>query len=85
MGIELHCPRCRCRFASPADSPAAEVFDRILEEGPWCALGDGETFEDLIHSALTARDVIRCRSCGTPASVSEHSLGRLAKEVLGQW
>lgn len=85
MQVELSCPNCFSRFAAAPDTPAAEVLDRMFDEGPWYALGDGETFEDMIFNALTARGAICCPECGTHVSVSEESLGQLALEVLGQW
>ena len=85
MQIELYCSSCTCRFVAPPDTPAAEILDRMTEQGPWYALGDGETFEDMIFNALTARGDIRCPDCGDPVSVSEESLGVLAMELLGSW
>ncbi len=85
MQVELHCQHCACRFAAHPDTPAAEVLDRMADEGPWYALGDGETFEDMIFSTLFARGEIRCSECGEVASVTEESLGQLAMEVLGHW
>jgi hypothetical protein len=85
MQIELHCPHCLCSFAASPDAPAAEVFDRMAEEGPWYALGDGETFEDMIFSTLFACGSIRCSECGAPVAVSEQTLGQLTMEVLGSW
>jgi hypothetical protein len=85
MRVELYCPSCGCSFAAEPDTPAAEVLDRMAEDGPWYALGDGETFEDMIFSTLFARGMIRCSECGGPVSVTEQSLGRLAMEVLGRW
>jgi hypothetical protein len=85
MQIELYCPCCTCQFKAAPETPAAEIIDRMTEEGPWYALGDGETFEDMIFAALTARGTIRCPQCGEPVSVSEESLGQLAMEVLAQW
>jgi hypothetical protein len=85
MQIELSCPVCHCHFAASPDSPAGEVLDRMAEEGPWFALGDGETFEDMIFAALTQRGVIRCPDCADPVSVSEDSLARLAQEILTCW
>lgn len=85
MQVELYCPRCCCSFAAPPDMPAAEVLDRMADEGPWYALGDGETYEDMIFSALFACGSIRCAECGAPASVTEQSLGQLTLEVLGSW
>jgi hypothetical protein len=85
MQIELHCPCCQCLFAAAPDAPAGEVLERMTDEGPWYALGDGATFEDMIFSALTASGSIHCPECGEPVSVSEESLGRMALEVLSQW
>lgn len=85
MQVELYCPDCRCRFAAAPDTPAAEVLDQMIAEGPWYALGDGETFEDMIFNTLTSRGAIRCPGCHEPVSVSEESLGQLAMEVLGSW
>ena len=58
---------------------------RLFEEGPAYALGDGETFEDMIFSTLTEHGEIRCPECGDPVQVSEESLGRMAMDVLAQW
>lgn len=85
MQIELYCPHCECRFAAPPDTPAWEILDRMAERGPWYALGDGETFEDMIFSTVLAHGDIRCADCGRKASVSEETLGQLTLEVLGSW
>jgi hypothetical protein len=85
MQVELFCPQCSCSFAASPDAPAAEVLDRMAEEGPWYALGDGETFEDMIFSTLFVCGSIRCTECGEAVSVSEQSLGQLTMEVLGSW
>ena len=85
MQVELFCPHCHCRFAASPDAPAAEVLERMTEEGPWYALGDGQTFEDMIFSTLFASGSIRCSECGEPVSVSEQTLGQLTMEVLGSW
>jgi hypothetical protein len=85
MQIELVCTGCGCRFVSPPDAPTAEVLDRMTEEGPWFGLGDGETFEDMIFTALAERGTISCPDCGEGVSVCEESLGRLAMEVLSRW
>jgi hypothetical protein len=85
MRVELYCPQCGCRFAAAPDTPAAEVLDRMAEDGPWYALGDGETFEDMIFSRLFASGEIRCSECGGPVTVTEESLGQLTLEVLGSW
>jgi hypothetical protein len=85
MQIELHCPRCWARFSAAPDTPAEEVLQRMIDEGPWCALGDGETFEDMVYTALTARGAIRCPECGERMEVSEESLGQFTRELLMQW
>jgi len=85
MQVELYCTHCPCRFAASPDTPAAEVLERMTEEGPWYALGDGQTFEDMIFTSLMARGAIRCPECGEPVAVSEESLGRLTMEVLACW
>jgi hypothetical protein len=85
MQVELYCPQCDCRFAESPDTPAAEVLDRMADDGPWYALGDGETFEDMIFSTIFACGSIRCPECGEAVVVSEQSLGQLAMEVLGSW
>jgi hypothetical protein len=85
MQIELYCTDCHCRFAAPPDTPAGEIAERMALEGPWYALGDGVTFEDMIFSALTSEGEITCPECGEAVHVSEESLGQLAMEVLGSW
>jgi hypothetical protein len=85
MQVELYCTQCRCRFAAPPDTPAAAILERMAEAGPWYALGDGETFEDMIFASLMAHGAIRCPECGDPVAVSEESLGRLTMEVLASW
>jgi hypothetical protein len=84
MQVELYCPNCSRRFAAPPETAAEEVIERMLDEGPWYGLGDGETFEDMIFNALTSEGEIPCPECDQPVSVSEESLGRLAMEMLSQ-
>ncbi len=85
MQVELYCPHCDTSFVAAPETPASQVLDRMAEEGPWYALGDGETFEDMIFASMFACGNIRCSECGTPVSVNEQSLGRLTMEVLGSW
>jgi hypothetical protein len=85
MRIQLNCPSCSCCFGAAPDAPASEILDRMTEEGPWCAVGDGETFEDMIFARLTAHGSVRCTECGEPVDITEESLGRLTLEVLAQW
>ncbi len=85
MQIELLCPQCACTFTAPPETRAEDIIDRMSHEGTWYGLGEGETFEDMIFSALTRQGAIRCPACGDPVLVSEESLGRLALEVLASW
>jgi hypothetical protein len=85
MQVELYCPHCSCRFAASPETPAAEVLDRMTEEGPWYALGDGETFEDMIFATLMSHGAITCPECGDPVTVNEESLGQFTREVLTRW
>jgi hypothetical protein len=84
MQIELYCDACTCRFCAPPDATPNEVTDRMFENGPWYALGDGETFEDMIFATITEQGHIDCPECGAPVSVSEESLGRMAMTLLSQ-
>jgi hypothetical protein len=85
MQVELFCPKCERRFTAAPETPAAAVLDRATEEGPWTALGDGETFEDAVAAALANRGGDRCPCCGGDATVSEESLGQLTLALLGTW
>jgi hypothetical protein len=85
MQIELFCERCCNRFVAPPETPALEVLERMIDDGPWFALGEGETFEDMIFAALTSRGSICCPDCLRPVSVSEESLGQAAMHLLAQW
>jgi hypothetical protein len=75
--IELFCPACLSRFAASPDTPADEIIDRMREEGPWYALANGASFEDMIFSALLYRGAIRCPDCSKPVLIREKTLGRL--------
>jgi hypothetical protein len=72
--VELRCPSCACHFSAPPDTPYSEVLDRMIDEGPWFGLAEGDTFEDMIFAALTARGVIRCPNCSGAVAVGEESL-----------
>jgi hypothetical protein len=85
MQIELYCASCGCRFVAPPEASMSEIMDRMTDEGPWFGLGEGETFEDMIFTALTERGAICCPDCGDPVHVSEESLGKMAMEMLAQW
>jgi len=82
MQVELRCLACQWRFCSDLETAA---LDRIHDEGPWWALGDGETFEDHIHADLLAHQEAHCPRCGNEAAPTEESLGELATELLAHW
>jgi hypothetical protein len=63
MDIHLHCPQCGNHFSAPADTPAAQVLDRMTDDAPWFALAEGETFRDMVQAALNARGKILCPDC----------------------
>jgi hypothetical protein len=69
MEIELRCPVCRCRFGAPADTPSDCIVERMLDDGPWYALAEGETFEEMVWTALCDRGRILCPECRHEVSV----------------
>ena len=81
MLIELHCPRCSCCLRAAPETPAAEILDRMTEEGPWFALDDGETFEDMVFAALLRRGRILCPECRTILSVGETSFEHSSRRL----
>ena len=85
MQIQLHCPYCASSFTAPPEAGAQDVLDRMSREESFYALGEGETFEDMIFSTLTEEGAIRCPDCFGAVLVSEESLGRLAMEMLTHW
>jgi hypothetical protein len=85
MQVELLCPHCESRFCVPPDAPVQEALDRVADEGPWAALGDGETFEDKLYAALDSGETIHCLVCNASVRLSEEHLAQLALEVLAQW
>lgn len=85
MHIELQCPNCDCSFPMPADALAGVPTHRSAFAEPWWALGDGETIEDFLHSALADGQGIRCPACAEGFSVGEECLGRMAMAMLTQW
>lgn len=85
MRIELYCGNCDYSFAAPPETSAEETWQKMAADGALYALGDGETFEDMIFGTLTSEGEIRCPECLHPVTVSEETLGRLAKELLAEW
>ena len=84
MQIELRCPGCPFRFAAAADEDADAILDRMTEEGPWVALGHGDTFEAMVFAALTARGWVGCPDCGRAVAVREGGLAPLAGRTLAR-
>jgi len=80
MPIALRCPSCPCCFRAAPETPADEVLDRMIDEGPWFALAEGKTFEDMLITALLRRGNIRCGECGRAVSIDEESLGRVSRK-----
>jgi hypothetical protein len=69
MRIGLYCPSDCSRFSAPADTPADDILDRMIDEGPWYALAAGETFEEMVRAALSERGRILCPDCGKALSI----------------
>ena len=67
-----------------AGSIGDEAMSRIFPEVPGFALGDGETFEDMIFTALDDDRTTDCPTCGETMQVSEESLGQLALSMLAR-
>jgi hypothetical protein len=84
MQLQLHCSSC-CRHFTVEPAAFPELLARVHQEGPWCALGDGETIEDVLFAACTDWRDILCPACGKSVSVSEESVGKFALELLGNW
>jgi hypothetical protein len=63
MPIELRCKRCACHFSAAPDTPYLEILDRMIDEGPWFGLAEGQTFEDMVFATLATRGLIRCPVC----------------------
>lgn len=85
MQLELYCPCCDHRFIPGAKTALAKVFRSLAEIGPWSALGDGETFEDLLSSTLTSSPETVCPDCGNAATLGETTLGALSHALLASW
>ncbi|MFN4258584.1 MAG: hypothetical protein ACK4RK_04755 [Gemmataceae bacterium] len=85
MQVELLCRGCACRVASGAYTAAHQVLERLAAEGPWSALGDGETFEDRLCADLATVPAVSCPECGAPLDVCEESLSEFTAELLAHW
>ena len=78
MHVELECRNCECIFTP-------DVWEKLNAEGPWSALGDGETVEDHIIAQMAPGEEICCPNCGAIIEMDEETLGRLSLQLLGQW
>jgi hypothetical protein len=85
MQLELYCPSCLRRFAPGPRSAVATALKGLEEAGPWSALGDGETVQDLLYNALASAEETDCPDCGVAAKVHEGTLGDLTHSLLATW
>jgi hypothetical protein len=85
MRLELSCQHCTHTFYLPANSATAAVLEQVATQGPWCALGDGETLEDKVYTDLLGHASICCTKCGGPVAPREESLHWFAQEMLACW
>jgi hypothetical protein len=79
MPIEFCCPRCMIHFKDPT-----AILEQMFDEHCASALGDGDTFEDMISVALTEGGPAPCPQCGAEMQVSEESLSQLALTMLSR-
>jgi hypothetical protein len=73
MELALTCLRCATGFT--ADLPE-HLTHRLA------ALGDGQTFEDLLYTSLSGDGHFVCPVCDAPVQVREENLNQLAMELL---
>jgi hypothetical protein len=82
MILDLVCPCCPFHFRAGAETAATQILDRMTEDGPWLALASGDTFEDMVHTALRVRGAIRCPECQSVLIVNEQMPGYRSRELL---
>lgn len=83
MHLELNCCNCGCTFVpNPRNASTLEMMD---QHGPWYALGDGETLEDMMFNTFFSEDKVHCEDCGEPVDITQEGLGRLTLAMLGGW
>jgi len=83
MHVEMECRNCECVFTP--EGTGDTLWERLSIEGPWSALGDGETVEDHIAAQMGPGEEICCPNCGAIIEMDEETLGRLSQQMLGQW
>lgn len=84
MQIEMRCPHCFRPSVVELATADNEFLDRMFDGAPVYAMGDGETFEDMISSALAEHEPLPCPHCGAVLQYSEESLGQLAMTMLAR-
>jgi hypothetical protein len=85
MHLELDCSSCGCQFTPSPKSAVALALQGLEEVGPWSALGDGETVEDLFYNTLTPSNETACPACGAFVLVTQARLGELTHSLLATW
>jgi hypothetical protein len=82
MIIDLVCPCCPFQFSAPAAADAVHILDRMIEDGPWLALGEGDTFEDMVVRAVNTRGAIRCPDCREALIVNHEEPSQFREDLL---
>jgi hypothetical protein len=81
MSLELLCSHCACYLRAAPDTPASLILDRMIEDGPWFGLGNGETFKEMIFTALAARGRIRCPECGQAVAIGAEGVRSMSGKL----
>ncbi len=84
MALKLTCPICTHEFQVTPETPAGRPLAHITEGKSWFAMGDAQTFEDMIFARLATEGPICCPSCGNEVAVSETDLSDLARDLLAR-
>ena len=84
MQIEMCCPHCFRPSMAPEETAGNEWLERMFDGAPVYALGDGETFEDMISTALADHGPVHCPHCSGILQFSEENLGQLAMSMLAR-
>jgi hypothetical protein len=85
MHVELNCRNCECVFTPEEIGAENTLWERLSAEGPWSALGDGETVEDHIIAQLSPGEEITCPNCAAIIEMDAETLGELSRQLLEQW
>ncbi len=79
MEMKMLCPHCKGDFAAALPDQWIQAMgfdDRVA------ALGDGQTFEDLLFTSLSGDGCLPCPDCRERVPVREENLNLLAMELL---